>query len=149
MLGNGSGGFTPALNSPFWVGPYPALVCAAVGDFNGDGFLDLVTSSNGASVLLGDGTGNFTLTAASPLAVGGYPSSIAVGDFNGDGVQDLALALGNSGTIAVLLGNGKGGFAAATGSPKQWEATWLLWRWVILTGMAFRILSLQTGEATT
>jgi len=58
----------------------------AVGDFNGDGKLDMAvtTSDNTISVLLGDGTGkNFTL-ASSP-ATGYAPIAIAVADFNGDG----------------------------------------------------------------
>ena len=39
---------------------------------------------------------------------------VAVGDFNGDGNLDLAVANEVSGTVAVLLGNGNGTFAAAT-----------------------------------
>ncbi len=41
----------------------------------------------------------------------GLPYSVAAGDFNGDGKLDLALL--NSGTIGVLLGNGDGTFRAA------------------------------------
>ena len=42
----------------------------AVGDFNGDGKLDLAVANfydNTVSILLGDGTGNFTM-ASSPAA---------------------------------------------------------------------------------
>lgn len=51
------------------VGAFPQSV--AVGDFNGDGKLDLAVANGGSntvSVLLGDGTGNFTL-ASSPAVV--------------------------------------------------------------------------------
>src|SRR5205807_215868 len=41
--------------------------------------------------------------------------SVAVGDFNGDGKQDIAAA--GAGGVFVLLGNGAGGFGAATNFP--------------------------------
>lgn len=46
--------------------------------------------------------------------VGSRPDSIVVGDFNGDGKQDLATANGSVDNVSVLLGNGTGGFSAAT-----------------------------------
>lgn len=54
LQGDGSGGFTPATGSPYVVGSAPSSV--TVGDFNGDGALDLATAnegSNDVSVLLG------------------------------------------------------------------------------------------------
>ena len=54
--------------------------------------------------------------AGSPFAVGASPESTAVGDFNGDGIPDLAVANESSNNVTVLLGNGSGGFTAATGS---------------------------------
>jgi hypothetical protein len=62
LLGNGQGGFTPALNSPFAVEVQPHTHGVATGDLNGDGKLDLVTDSwgnNQVSVLFGDGKGSF------------------------------------------------------------------------------------------
>jgi hypothetical protein len=49
----------------------------------------------------------------------GLPSSIAVGDFTGDGIPDLALANGNgsSDNVAILQGDGSGGFTNAANSP--------------------------------
>jgi hypothetical protein len=84
MLGKGDSTFQPAQS-------YPAsyyLRSIAVGDFNGDGHLDLVLGGsdiNGqaaVSVLLGNGDGAFQLAQSYAVAYDGY---VAVADFNGDG----------------------------------------------------------------
>jgi hypothetical protein len=118
LLGDGTGNFTWVASSPA-VGSWPSSV--AVGDFNGDGKLDIAVAnlySNNVSILLGDGTGNFTL-ASSP-AVGVWPWSVAIGDFNGDGKLDLAVANEWYGDLTILLGDGTGNFTGvslpATGS---------------------------------
>jgi Bacterial Ig-like domain (group 3)/FG-GAP-like repeat len=102
---------------------YPAgftPVAAALGDFNGDGKLDIATANiNGGdvSILLNNGDGTFG--AAVDYPSGGYlTSSLAVGDFNHDGKLDLALANGgttqeNDQNLAILLGNGDGTFQPA------------------------------------
>ncbi len=120
LLGNGIGGFGAATN--FSAGTNPTSV--AMGDFNGDGKLDLAVASFGSThlaVLLGDGTGSFGPTTLSPVS--GAPGSVAVGDVNNDGKADLVAAIkfappgpGPTG-IAVLLGNGVGGFGPATTFP--------------------------------
>jgi len=116
LLGNGAGGFTQASNSPT-VGNSP--VYAVTGDFNGDGKTDLaVANQNDAtvSILLGNGSGGFTQATGSPISVGYGPTSIAVGDLNGDGKLDLAVADSGSTSVAILLGNNDGTFAAPTSS---------------------------------
>ena len=116
LLGNGLGGFGAATN--FAVGDGPKHV--AVGDFNGDGKADVATAnyfSHNLSVLLGDGLGGFG--AATNFGAGPTPYFLIVEDFNGDGNADLATANSNSSDrlgdgVSVLLGNGLGGFGAAT-----------------------------------
>ncbi len=96
-------------NDFYAVGVSPISV--AVGDFNGDGKLDLaVGNANGGtvSVLLGNGEGTFQ-PAVNYAATS--PESVAVGDFNGDGKLDLAVA--GFSTLSVLLGNGDGTFQPA------------------------------------
>src|SRR2546421_1183784 len=85
----------------------------AVGDFNGDGTLDLAVANPNSSaagvgsdsatvsILLGTGTGSFG--AKTDFSTGRASSSVAVGDFNGDGKLDLAVA-GFGDTAATLLG---------------------------------------------
>ena len=124
LLGDGAGKFT--LASSTLTGSDSDAV--AVGDFNGDGKLDLAVanrSGNNVSILLGDGAGNFTLTS-SP-ATGSEPYSVAVGDFNGDGKLDLAVANSGSNTVSILLGDGTGNFTLAS-SPGRRAAVRNPWR---------------------
>jgi hypothetical protein len=119
LLGNGDGSFQAAQN--FGTGNHASFV--AVGDFDGDGRLDLAVAYiglypdfvGGVSVLLGNGDGSFQ--ASQNYGAGNVSSSVAVGDFNGDGRLDLAVAYAGSypdrGGVSMLLGNGDGSFQAA------------------------------------
>lgn len=56
--------------------------------------------------------GLFQAPASFPLGVERDPTSVAVADFNRDGRDDIAVANGQAGTIAVVLGSGTGSFSA-------------------------------------
>ncbi|HCS48536.1 MAG TPA: hypothetical protein DIW61_09885 [Candidatus Aminicenantes bacterium] len=51
------------------------------------------------------------------LAVGRQPTDVAVGDIDGDGILDIVTANAGGDNITILLGDGRGGFRAAPGSP--------------------------------
>lgn len=118
LLGNGAGGFSLSPGSPLPVGDDPTSV--ALGDVNGDGFVDVVTTnsiSDDISVMIGDGSGGFEAAPGSPFMTGDLPFSLVTADIDGDGNLDVVTANFNSGDASVLLGDGNGVFMAASDSP--------------------------------
>ncbi|MGD1834297.1 MAG: FG-GAP repeat domain-containing protein, partial [Nitrososphaeraceae archaeon] len=116
LLGNGDGTF--GTSTEFTVGGVnPNPVSVAVGFFNADTNLDIVTAnqaSNEISVFLGDGTGSFgTSTQFTVGASVPGPVSVAVGFFNADTNLDIVTA-NPIGTVSVFLGNGDGTFGTST-----------------------------------
>jgi uncharacterized protein (TIGR03437 family) len=106
LLGRGDGTFNQA--SHYEAPSSPIGVVAA--DFNSDGRLDLAATGpqGGAiTILLSNGQGDFTAAPSIYLVTGCY--SITAADFNSDGRPDLAV--GVNGGIAILSGNGAGGFS--------------------------------------
>ncbi len=83
-----------------------------LGDFNGDGVLDIAATRDKVWILLGNGDGTFQ-PAKSYLGSEVAPiNGLASGDFNKDGKLDLAVASADSqgGGLNILLGNGDGTF---------------------------------------
>lgn len=108
FLGTGTGSLG-SHNDSGVDGDFPMGV--AVGDFNGDGKLDLAITnlnSGNVSVMLGNGDGSFG--DASHFKVGNRPTSVAVGDFNNDGKPDLVVTNAADDTVSLLQGQGDGNF---------------------------------------
>jgi len=109
FFGSGKGKFTagPAYSLAVY-GSGNNLV--AVGDFNGDGTLDLLDTANNttSSLSLGRGDGSFQTAQLYPFALEGQYQNIAVADFNGDGIPDVAAQGLTAGTIAVQFGAAHG-----------------------------------------
>ncbi|NKB81630.1 MAG: hypothetical protein GKS05_07050 [Nitrospirales bacterium] len=81
------------------------------GDFNQDGFTDLITTnirSNSLSILMGNGDGSFT--AETTMLVCKEPRNLAINRFNQDLFEDLAVACSGSGQVTIFLGKGNGQF---------------------------------------
>jgi hypothetical protein len=84
----------------------------ALADFNGDGLIDIVTSSPNShevNVLLGNPDG--ALTPGTVFTIGNQISDITTGDLNGDGVPDIVVADERSDGVFVMLNNDNGTFA--------------------------------------
>ena len=113
LLGKGDGTFGAPTN--YGVG---GTVGVAVGDFNGDGKLDLAVGHSGnpgpgyIAMLLGNGDGTFQQGPTSPSD--NVPDSIGSADFNHDGKLDVMIGNYSTNFISVQLGKGDGTFGPAT-----------------------------------
>ncbi len=104
-------------------GPNPRWI--AVADVNHDRNPDIVVANAGSdssdsgsiTVLLGDGRRGFHPASGSPFSAGHLPNDIAIGDMNNDGNLDLVISNHQSPYLRVFLGDGRGGFRLAPGSP--------------------------------
>ena len=123
LIQNADGTFTPVqtISTTF------EAHCICVGDFNNDGFQDILyvsdvnnsTSQQAPTLMLNNGKGGFTPADLSPVIGAGSAAYnfatfyAAVGDFNNDGNLDIAFLNGGyqNGTFDLIaFGNGKGGF---------------------------------------
>jgi len=109
-LGRGDGTFQNPKNTSAAVSPFDI----AVGDFNGDGKLDVALAAYISStqwvlqIMLGNGDGTFTKGQTVNLPSASW--SITTGDFDNDGKLDLAIALDK---VYLYKGAGNGTFSSA------------------------------------
>ncbi|WP_372735870.1 FG-GAP repeat domain-containing protein [Nocardioides sp.] len=107
LTGTGTGSFGPPTS--FDTGttdPWQVVL----GNFTGDGSLDIATASRFGAIAVLPGTGSGTFLAATTYPVGAYLTSIAAGDLNGDSRADLVAADADSDKVGVLLADGAGSF---------------------------------------
>lgn len=117
-LGNGDGTFTNVTTVVTSVPGFPV-----VGDFNGDGKLDVAISVQGrtepgpgtVAVFLGNGDGTVQPEVDYQTPWGGYYAAVA--DINGDGKLDII-----TGGFTVLVGKGDGTFTVGTSSLVNFSA---------------------------
>ncbi|HUJ79290.1 MAG TPA: VCBS repeat-containing protein [Nitrospiria bacterium] len=113
LFGLGDGTFNPfgSPNKPpatYAVGSNPRAI--AIGDFNNDGFQDLVTAdycSDDVSVLSGVGDGTFQPAVSFSTGMPGqdWPTGVAVGDLDNTGFDDLVITDSGTNSVSVLLNN--------------------------------------------
>jgi hypothetical protein len=105
-------------------GAHAAMVATA--DLNHDGRPDLVVANvegGDVTILLNEGGGHFRPGPGSPFQCGSQPNDFAVADFNHDGNADLAVVNTQTPFISIFLGDGRGGFRPAPGSPLRTESS--------------------------
>ncbi len=117
MFGDGTGGFGTPVQLTL-----PAIANSIIAtDLNHDARPDLMLAVGSTMVVLlrdeaGD-AGAFTPAAGSPYSTAIAGFGLATGLFNGDAHLDVAVSQFTGNTVAVLLGNGNGGFGSATTYP--------------------------------
>jgi hypothetical protein len=144
LLGNGDGTFQTPIVSAGGCG------AAALGDFHGNGFLDLATSY---AVFTGNGTGEFPESGDVLLPHGNQPVWVSAADFNGDGKLDVVLA-NSINTIWVDLQSGNAGLSPTSLSLSSYIGITSAPQTVTLSntagvGLAISVITASTGFAQT
>jgi VCBS repeat protein len=105
--GTGDGTFASFIEVP--AGPDPFEF--AIGDFNGDGNLDLMVGNGsfaGTRFVAGTGTGTFAAPAT--VTSGTNVSAVLDADLDHDGIKDLVLTISDADRLEILHGRGNGTF---------------------------------------
>lgn len=102
LLGDGTGNFTRMQGSPFKAGKIPNRI--AIGDVNGDGVNDIVTSDNASDkIYLFLMNKNGSVLSQSTITVGNHPKGIAIANLNGDGKCDIVVCNNSDNDISIII----------------------------------------------
>ena len=110
--------FTKITSDPIVSGTRATV--AAWGDFNNDGFLDLVAAPYNTATLLytNNGNGTFTRITTGPVPTDSGASFGCVwADYDNDGALDLFIGLNSAGSDWLYHNNGDGTFTKVTNGP--------------------------------
>ena len=114
LLGAGDASF----GAPNLFGGPGLLRTIAVGDLNGDGWLDLAAAAvQDSAIAIWTGQGDGTFAASSEVDIDPNPYAVSVIDANGDGHADLACASYDA--LTIRLGRGDGTFAPAVAQSRS------------------------------
>lgn len=115
-LGAHSGGFNGPMNYPVDGSRDIATRYINLGDFNSDGFIDLVINHGGNSesekaiiLMRNNQHGGFVFWKYVQGST--WATNVKTADFNNDGNLDLAVLSGTENTVTILMGDGTGNFA--------------------------------------
>ena len=117
LLGDGLGGFSSGgdFDAGFFVTPDDI----AGADFDADGDIDLVTSSQGNSVRVLLNNGDATFAPPVFTFISSSISSVDVGLINNDTIPDIVATGQSNNEVFVLIGTGNGTFGPPIGYPSN------------------------------
>jgi hypothetical protein len=117
LLGNGDGTFQSAYLTTYSE-PGNYLDNVTIGDINGDGRIDVISTHGGVpssvGVQIANQDGTFSTKNQYSSMYG--PNALEIGDVNGDGFPDIVVS-GEEKTVGILIGRGNGTFGEILNFP--------------------------------
>jgi hypothetical protein len=137
--GNGKGGWLDQTSTPIGSGWNRFTAIFSPGDFNGDGFSDVISRNAAGELLLyrGNGKGGW-IDPKTNIVIGTsgwqrWTSVFSPGDFDGDTFSDVIVRT-TGGELRLYRGNGKGGWIDPTSNILIGTSGWQRWTSVFSSG---------------